>query len=159
MLPVVFILARRNLPVAFPNKFISETLGRVKVGAWPVGTGGNFISGHFSQRKNRLASLNVRIAKAKAVVLHILLGLHTAKLRQRKRHLALLNAKSTTRRTHILPRCSSSTSPFPSHEAPPLLFMLKPRKNSSTVERAKRAPTAAEPGPGDGPRIKTPTFL
>jgi hypothetical protein len=66
---------------------------------------GNFTSGQCSQRKNRLASLNGRIVKAKAIVLHILPGLHATKLRQRKLHLALLNAKFAL----------TGTLHFPSH--------------------------------------------
>jgi ABC-type sugar transport system permease subunit len=75
-------------------------LGRAKVGGWQVVGDGNFTSVHFSQRKNRLALLNVRIVWAQAVVLHILLGLYLAirrptqtspRVAGRKIHRALFN--------------------------------------------------------------------
>ena len=47
----------------------------------------------------------MRFAKAKAIVLHILPGLHATKLRQRKLHLALPNVKFTL----------TGTPNFPSH--------------------------------------------
>jgi hypothetical protein len=62
----------------------------------------------FVQCSRRIVTDGSLFVKAKAIALHIRCGLHATKLRQRKLHLALLNAKFTL----------TGTPHFPSHFPP-----------------------------------------